>query len=471
MNHSSDAGAAELSVESSRLAVLGLGHVGLPTALSLAELGWQVTGTDSDTSKVGLVGSGCAPFYEPGLQELLSKHMKSGRFRVEGNVEEAIRAASVLFICVGTPQQEDGEADLSQVEAVARKIAQNLNGYKLIVEKSTVPAITARWIKRTIQRYAPAGAYATEKLEKEGSPLAGQASDPVHLFDVASNPEFLQEGTALQDCFSPSRVVCGVESERARKILTDLYRPLNCQIVVTDLNTAELIKHAANAFLATKISFINMVADLCEAGGGDVTQVARGIGLDPRIGRHFLNAGLGFGGYCLPKDVRAFIHLAEQHRVDFSFLKEVERINKGRVDRMLQKLRNAVWVLRGKRIAVLGLSFKPNTDDIREAPSVRMIEKLLEEGAVVRLHDPQAMPHMREVYAEQEGRLIYCSSPYEAAQDCDAVLLVTEWEEYRGMDLPRLRDLLRVPILIDGRNIYDPVRMRGLGFEYYSVGR
>jgi len=471
MKQSNDEGTAGLSFESNRLAVLGLGHVGLPTALSLAELGWQVTGTDSDTSKVRQVGSGCAPFYEPGLQELLSKHRESRRFRVEENVEEAIRSSSVLFICVGTPQQEDGEADLSQVEAVARVIAQNLNGYKLIVEKSTVPAITARWIKRTIQRYAPANTYVTKTLEQEESPMALQPSDGVHLFDVASNPEFLQEGSALQDCFSPSRVVCGVESERARQILTDLYRPLNCQIVVTDLNTAELIKHAANAFLATKISFINMVGDLCEAVGGDVTQVAKGIGLDPRIGRHFLNAGLGFGGYCLPKDVRAFIHLAEQHRVDFSFLKEVERINNGRVDRMLQKLRSSLWVLRGKRIAMLGLSFKPNTDDMREAPSVRMIGKLLQEGAVLQVHDPQAMPHMRQMYAEEEGRLTYCSSPYEAARDCDAVLLVTEWEEYREMDLPRLKDLARVPILIDGRNLYDPNRMRQLGFEYYSMGR
>ena len=445
-----------------RLAVLGMGHVGLPTALGLAELGWQVTGADSDSEKVQLIQSGQAPFHEPGLQELLEKHIHSSRFKVTDELDAAIRSARVLFLCVGTPQKENGEADLTQVESVTRMIARNLNGYKLIVEKSTVPAITANWIKRTVERYAAPGA---------AGPSATGNGAPVLNFEVASNPEFLQEGTALRDFFHPSRVVCGVESPRARDILQQIYEPLNCPLVMTDIRTAELIKHAANAFLATKISFINMVADLCEAVGADVAEVARGIGLDPRIGPAFLRAGIGFGGYCLPKDLRAFIYLAEQHHVDFSLLREVERVNQRRVDAFLAKVKEALWVLRGKTIGILGGAFKPGTDDIRESPSLKIVECLLREGAAVRVHDPRAMSNMQMILPEQPDRLAYCPSPYDAARGAEALLLLTEWEEFRDLDWMRLRKLMAVPVLVDGRNHLDPVEVTRAGFEYYCLGR
>ena len=449
------------------LSVVGLGHVGLPTALGLAELGWQVTGVDSDRDKVTRISGGQVPFYEPGLQELLSKHLESGRFRPTEDINEAIRSASVVFLCVGTPQREDGEPDLTQVEAIARTIAQHLNGYKLVVEKSTVPIITARWIKKTIQRYARATAPVAAGAGVSNA--NGEAEAPA--LDVASNPEFLQEGKALKGFLEPDRIICGVETEKAREILTAIYQPLKRPMVITDLTTAELIKHAANAFLTTKISFINTIADLCEAVGADVTQVARGIGLDPRIGPDFLQAGIGYGGYCLPKDLRAFIRLAEEHRVDFDLLKAVEKVNEQRIDYFIKKIRQVVWVLRGKTVGVLGLAFKPGTDDIREALSQKIIDRLLKEGASLQLHDPRAMANMQRVFPREAGRVSYCASPYEAARKADVLLLVTEWPEYRELDLARLRDAMEVPVLVDGRNLFDPHELRAIGFEYHSVGR
>ena len=444
--------------------------MGLPTALGLSELGWDVTGADSDSEKIALLRAGRAPFHEPGLQELLSKQHSSGKLKVTDDIEAAIRSVQILFVCVGTPQKENGEADLSQVEEVAHMIARNLNGYKLIVEKSTVPAITANWIKRTILRDCDAG---KTKGAARGSNPMGRADRNSHQpkFDVASNPEFLQEGSALRDFFQPHRIVCGVETDSAREILEQIYQPLNCPLVMTDVRTAELIKHAANAFLATKISFINMVSDLCEAIGADVSQVAHGIGLDPRIGADFLKAGIGYGGYCLPKDLRAFIHLAEQCRVDFSLLKEVERINQRRAEAFLAKVRQTLWVVRGKTLAVLGLAFKPGTDDIRESPSLKIINRLREEGAVLRLHDPMAMPNTQRVLPEEPGRLTYCSSPYEAAPGADALLLLTEWDEFRQLDWVRLRDLMALPILIDGRNHLNSEEVKQAGFEYICMGR
>lgn len=459
----------KVRAKEARIAILGMGHVGLPTALGLAEWGWEVTGADSDPQKVALLKAGQCPFYEPGLQELLSKHIASQRFQLTEDVESAIRSALILFLCVGTPQRESGEADLTQIEVLARAIARNLNQYKLIVEKSTVPVITASWIRKTIERYARVGAESNVGPADAALRRERGATNP--QFDVASNPEFLQEGKAVQGFFHPDRVVCGVESERARGILCEIYRPLQCPILVTDLNSAELIKHAANAFLASKISFINIVADLCEAVGADVTKVAHGIGLDPRVGPGFLQAGIGFGGYCLPKDLRAFIHLAEQHRVDFSLLKEVERVNQRRLEHFLSKLRQALWVLRGKTVGVLGLAYKPGTDDIREAPSVKIVERLLQEGAILRLHDPRAMPNMQPVFSEEAGRLTYCASAYEAARGAHALLLLTEWDEFRQLDLARLRTLMEVPLLVDGRNLYDPDEARRAGFEYLSIGR
>jgi len=446
-----------------RITVMGLGHVGLPMALGLAELGWPTIGADEDSKKVASLSSGKSPFYEPGLQDLLSRHLNNGRFIPTDDLEGAIRASNVMFVCVGTPQRSNGEADLSQVESVARKIGRNLDGYKLIVEKSTVPVITARWIKKTVQRYA--------KVPVLTGPEGEDSGNAELEFDVASNPEFLQEGQALQNFFHPDRIVCGVESERAWEILEEIYRPLQCPVLRTDLNTAELIKHTANAFLATKISFINMVADLCEKVDADVTQVVEGIGRDPRIGPHFLSPGIGFGGYCLPKDVRAFVHMAETCGVDFSLLKEVERVNQQRVARFLSKVRNALWVLNGKVIGVLGAAFKPNTDDIREAPSLRIVEGLLAEGASLQLYDPNAMPGVRNVFPPENYPIRYCSSPYEVAEGAHAVLVLTEWEEFRGLDLLRLREAMDVPVLVDGRNVYRPEAVRAAGFEYISIGR
>lgn len=440
-----------------QIAVIGLGHVGLPTALGFAEMGWKVVGADDDKDKVQRISEGEMPFYEPRAEELLRKYLRSGRFSVAADVSEAIEESEVLFVCVGTPQREDGSADLSQVEVVARTIAQHLNGYKLIVEKSTTPVRTAEQIKRTIQQY------------RNGD----------HQVDVAVNPEFLREGSALRDFFNPDRIVLGVESERARALLFKIYQPLldrlgstpHTCLVVTTLNTAELIKHAANAFLAMKISFINMIGDLCDAAGADVAEVARGLGLDHRIGSSFLQAGIGYGGYCLPKDLRALIHIGESQGVDVVLLKAVERINQQRIERILQKVQRAVWVLKGKTIGILGLAFKPMTDDMREAPSLKIINRLLGEGARLQLHDPLAMDSLRQLLPEEPGRLIYSPSPYEAAEGAHALLLLTEWEEYRDLDLSKLRALMEVPILIDGRNLFDPKTVRDHGFEYYGMGR
>jgi UDPglucose 6-dehydrogenase len=441
--------------EKPRIAVLGLGHVGLPTALGLVEMGWEVIGVDDDAAKVGVIQSGKAPFYEKGLDDLLARGLTSGRLTLTHCAEDAVRAATVLFVCVGTPQKDTGEADLSQVEAIVRVIARNLNGYKLIVEKSTVPAITAQWIKKTMVRFAKLG-----------------AADNLHAdFDVASNPEFLQEGRAVENIFHPDRIVLGVESDRARALLEQIYQPLNCRILVTNISTAELTKHAANAFLSTKISFINMVADMCEAVGADVSQVALGMGLDPRIGTDFLNAGIGFGGYCFPKDLRAFMYLGYEQGVDCGLLREVENINLRRTETFLKKLRQAVWVLQGKQMAVLGLAFKGGTDDIRESPALRVIKELLEEGARLRVHDPRAMEATQQELPPQAGRLEYCSSPYEAARGADVLLILTPWQEYRELDWKRIHEAMEVPVIVDGRNLLDPEVLRAADFEYVDMGR
>ncbi len=437
-----------------RIAVIGLGHIGLPTAVGFAELGWTVVGADDDRKKAEQIARGEMPFYEPQVGELLQRHLASGRFSVAPTVEEGIRQGDVLFVCVGTPQREDGSADLSQIEAVARVVARGLNGYKLVVEKSTSPVRTADQIKRTIRRYCDGG----------------------RTFDVAVNPEFLREGSACRDLFHPDRIILGVESERARDLLLEIYRPLldraaRGKVIVTDLNTAELIKHASNAFLATKISFINMIADLCEVSGADVTEVEAGLGLDPRIGPAFLGAGVGFGGYCLPKDLRALIRIGEDLGVDVRLLRAVEAINQRRVDRLIQKLEQTMWVLRGKTVGILGLAFKPGTDDVREAPSLKVVDRLLKEDVRLRLHDPRAIESMRRVLPEDAARLVYCASPYDAARGAHALVVLTEWEEYRELDLRRVAGLMETPCIIDGRNLFDPATVRGLGFEYVSVGR
>ncbi len=448
------------------IGVIGLGHVGLPTALGLADLGWSVVGADDDDAKARGIAEGRAPFYEPGLDLLLRKGLDTGKFQVAPNGAAAARRSTVLMVCVGTPQRENGSADLSRIESAGRTIAANLDGYKLIVEKSTTPVQTADRLRQSIIRYS-----------RRRSPDTGNGAAPE--FDVAANPEFLREGTALDDFFNPDRIVIGTASQRAADLLSRIYQPLFDRagrkaeeaLVVTSVNTAEIIKHASNAFLASKVSFINMVADLCEATGADVTDVAHGLGLDPRIGPHFLEAGIGFGGYCLPKDIRAFQKVAQDHGVDFSLMNEVDSINRRRIDAFIEKIRKALWVIRGKSIALWGLSFKPGTNDIRDAPSVSVVERLMAEGALLRLHDPQAMGEFQTRFPASPPQLVYADTAESAAEGVDAVALVTEWPEYGEVDLRRLRGRMSIPLIIDGRNMMDPEAVRSLGFEYYGVGR
>jgi len=431
------------------LGVFGTGYAGLVTSVCFAELGHTVTAIDKDPDIVARLSDGAPTIHEPGLQELLTTNLEAGRIRFTTQAEDAMAASDIIFLCVGTPPRSDGRADLCQVEEVARTIASLLDGYKLIVEKSTVPARTARWIDWTIRR------------------LGGSERE----FDVASNPEFLREGTAIRDFLEPDRIVIGADTERARALLLDLYRTsFACPIVVTSVTTAELIKQTANAFLATKISFINMVSDLCEELGVDVATVARGVGLDPRIGCHFLKAGLGFGGSCLPKDLSALMRVAEDKGVDVGMLREVERINTARVDRLLAKVERALWVLRHKVIGVLGVAFKSDTDDIRGAPSLGVVPRLHGAGATLRVYDPAAAPKLGALYPPAD-RLTYVKSAFEAARDAHALVILTDWDEFRSLDLGRVRSLMRTPIIVDGRNLFEPAEMQAAGFEYYSLGR
>lgn len=444
------------------IGVIGLGHVGLPTALGLADLGWRVVGVDNDAAKARLIASGEPPFYEPGLGKLLRKRLDSGDFSVESDAASAVRQSNIIIVCVGTPQREDGSADLSYIEIAGKTIAANLNGYKLVVEKSTTPVRTAERLRDSIRRYSAASGN-------------GAAPD----FDVAVNPEFLREGAALHDFFNPDRVVIGAARPRAAKLLSRVYAPLFQRAgkpaadftLITDINTAEIIKHASNAFLATKVSFMNMVADLCEATDADITHVARGLGLDHRIAPHFLQAGIGFGGYCLPKDIKAFERVADEHGVDFGLLKEVGRVNDGRVDRFIDTLSRALWVVKGKTIAVWGLSFKPLTDDVRDSPSIGVVERLLRDGARLRLHDPQAMSEFAKRFPSDPPALEYADSPEAAAHGADAALLLTEWDDYLRMDMKAVRGAMSMPLIFDGRNLLDPEALRAIGFEYYGIGR
>lgn len=433
----------------SDICVLGAGHVGLVTAACFARLGHRVMAVDKDAERIAKLQRGQSPFYEPGLEELLQEGLAQQRLSFSTEIADGVRASQIIFICVGTPPLADGRADMSQVEGVARAVAQYMDGYRLIVEKSTVPVRTSQWIKRTIGLFNRGG------IE----------------FDVASNPEFLREGSAVEDFMNPDRIVIGVESERAKELLLKLYEGFNCPILVTDINTAEIIKHASNSFLAMKISFINMVADVCERVGADVQKVAEGMGYDPRIGRAFLNAGGGYGGSCFPKDVKAFAKIAEDLGLDLKLLREVDRINESRADRLMEKVQEALWVCRGKTIGVLGLAFKPDTDDIREAVSLKMIERLIAHEARLKLYDAKAMDNMKAVFPPQEGKIDYVASPYEAAHEAEALVILTEWDEFKTLDLQRIKQLMRTPIIVDGRNIFEPEQMRELGFEYYCLGR
>jgi len=447
-----------------RLAVIGCGYVGLVTGSCLAEAGHEVVATDNDVARIETLRAGRLPIHEPGLDLVMQRACAAGRLRFTGDLAEAVGAAEAIFICVGTPPLESGEADLSAIDNVARQIAAAASSPKLVIEKSTVPAQTGEQLRRALAVY-------------------GRNSDTT--FRVASNPEFLREGTAVYDFFHPDRIVIGVEDQEAQRQLREIYRPIlegkfRCPVhqpvcpagrppafLVTTIASAELIKHASNSFLGLKISYANVIADLCERLGGDVEEVTRAMGLDPRIGPQFLNAGLGFGGFCLPKDIQAFLRLAERHGVDFTLLKETEKINKRRIDQLMEKIQKALWVVKDKRIAVLGLAFKPNTDDVRFAPAIEVVRRLLAERAVVRASDPVAMEKARAILPGVE----FIEDPYRAAQGADALLLLTEWAQYRELDWKRISREMARPLVIDARNMLSPAEMKALGFEYDCFGR
>jgi UDPglucose 6-dehydrogenase len=430
--------------------MIGSGYVGLVSGACFAEFGAQVTCVDVDASKIARLNAGAIPIYEPGLDALVARNREAGRLTFTTGLGPAVREADLVFIAVGTPTRRgDGHADLSYVYQAARDVAAHLSGYTVIVDKSTVPVGTARQVARIVRE-----------------------TNPAADFDVASNPEFLREGAAIGDFMRPDRVVLGVESERAERLLRDLYRPLNlieAPIHVTNLESAELIKYAANAFLATKISFINEISQLCEVVGADVHAVAKGMGMDGRIGRKFLHAGPGYGGSCFPKDTLALIRIAQEHGAAARIVESVVEVNAAQKARMVQKIRKALGGTEaGKVIAVLGLTFKPETDDMRDAPALAILPNLADKGALIRAHDPQGIHEARPLLP---ASLHYCEDIYEAFEGADAVVLMTEWNEYRGLDLDRVQARMRGRVFVDLRNVYEPATMRARGFDYHCVGR
>lgn len=439
------------------IGIIGTGYVGLVTGACFAEFGVFVTCVDKDHEKIRSLKRGIIPFYEPGLQDLVMRNLKEKRLRFTTDISEAVRESLVIFIAVGTPPRGDGSADMRYIDEVAKEIARHINEYKVIVTKSTVPVGTGKRIERII----------SETLSKREDNSQARSSN---LFDIVSNPEFLREGAAIDDFMRPNRVVIGAKSPQAIAIMKDLYKPLyliETPFVITDVETAELIKYTSNSFLATKISFINEIANLCEKVGADVNVVAKAIGLDQRIGPKFLHAGPGFGGSCFPKDTRAILKIAEEHGVELGIIKAAVNANERQKEIAFNKIKKGLGRLRGKTIAILGLSFKPNTDDMREAPSVYLITSLLKEKASIRVYDPAAMENAKKIFPN----LIYCEDPYDAAKGANAVVIVTEWNQFRNLDLLRIKRLLREPFFFDLRNIYTPHRMRELGFKYFCIGR
>ncbi len=447
-----------------RLSVVGCGYVGLVTGACLAEAGHDVICTDIDEQRIAKLQAGGVPIYEQHLDKILESARSAGKISYTSNAGEAIRSGDAIFICVGTPPKENGDADLSAIDHVARQIATEARTPKLVIEKSTVPARTGLELRRALTAYS------------RNSGLA---------FRVVSNPEFLREGTAVSDFLHPDRIVVGVEDEASARDMREIYRPIlersfQCPVhngtcppgsavnlLITTINSAELIKHASNSFLALKISYANVIADLCEKIGADVEEVTHAMGLDPRIGEQFLRAGLGFGGFCFPKDLQAFVHLAGTVGVDFDILKAAERVNKQRIERFFEKVRRALWVVKGKRVAVLGLAFKANTDDIRFSPALEVVKELLRQGAQVQATDPEAISRAKTLFPEAS----YHEDPYDALRDAEAALVCTEWDAYRDLDWERAGKLMARRLVVDGRNLYSPSRMRGLGFEYHSFGR
>ena len=428
------------------ICVVGTGYVGLVTGAVFADLGNDVVCVDKIRAKIDSLKTGRLPIYEPGLEEMVARNVDDGRLTFTTDLPAGVRQSDVIFIAVGTPSLETGETDLSQVEAVAAEIGRTMDRYKVVVNKSTVPVGTGELVREVVARHQPTA------IE----------------FDVVSNPEFLREGSAIEDTLRPDRIVIGATNQHAAMRLLELYAPLERPMIITDLPSAEVIKYASNAFLAAKISFINAIANVCEAAGADVTQVMKGMGLDDRIGAAFLQAGLGYGGSCFPKDIDSLIHTAGRLGYDFRMLKSVVEINRERAARLVETIRKVLSPLDDKTVAVLGLAFKPNTDDMREAKSVEVIQQLHAAGATIRAYDPVATDNARALLP---AGVTYSASPYEAAQDADAVVLVTEWNEFKFINLERLRRVLRRRVIFDGRNIWEPERMRRLGFEYHSIGR
>ena len=428
------------------ICVVGTGYVGLVTGAVFADLGNDVICVDTAREKIEGLKKGRMPIYEPGLEEMVARNVADGRLTFTTSLADGVKRSEIIFIAVGTPAKTNGETDLSAVEDVAQAIARAMDGYKVIVNKSTVPVGTGDLVREIIAKSQP-------------KPVA---------FDVVSNPEFLREGSAIEDTLRPDRIVIGAPTQQVAMTLLELYAQLGRPMIITDVPSAEMIKYASNAFLAAKISFVNAIANVCELAGADVTQVIKALGLDPRIGPAFLQAGLGFGGACLPKDVESLIQTAAMLGYDFKLLKSVAEINRERAHHLVETMRKALGPLDDKVIAVLGLAFKPNTDDMREAKSVEVVTLLHEAGAKIRAYDPVATENARRLLPRG---ITYCASPYEAAEKADALALVTEWNEFKFLNLERLRSLMRTPVIFDGRNLYEPDRMRRLGFEYYSVGR
>jgi UDPglucose 6-dehydrogenase len=430
---------------SSRITIIGTGYVGLVTGACFAEVGHNVICVDCDESKVRLLKSGGIPIYEPGLEEMVRNNMAAGRLSFTTSTQEGVENSDIIFIAVPTPPQPDGGVDLTYIERVAREIAGSMSCYKIIVDKSTVPVKTGQKVGDTIARYCKA------KVE----------------FDIVSNPEFLREGFAVEDLMKPDRIVIGVQSQRPVPAMREVYTPFNAPILVTDINSAELIKHAANSFLALKISYINAISVICEATGANVQEVANGMGMDERIGRRFLDASLGFGGSCFPKDLSAFIKISEQLGYDFGLLREVQKINSHQMDRFIKKILETLWVLKDKTIGVLGLAFKQNTDDVRMSPAIELCQRLEKEGANLRVYDPKAMDKAKAVLPNA----IYVSDMNLVPEGCDCVIIATEWPVFKKLDLERARKVMTCPIMFDGRNLFDPKEMEALGWIYKSIGR
>ena len=428
-----------------KLTIIGTGYVGLVTGACFAEVGHQVVCVDNDAAKVNVLQEGGIPIYEPGLEELVKQNTAAGRLRFTTSTAEGVEKSDVIFIAVPTPPLPDGSVDMSFLEKVAREIAGAMTSYKIVVDKSTVPVQTGDKVAETIKRYCKA-----------------QVD-----FDVISNPEFLREGFAVEDLMRPDRIVIGVRTQRPVPALKEIYAPFKAPIIVTDINSAELIKHASNSFLALKISYINAIAVLCEVTGANVQEVANGMGMDERIGRRFLQASLGFGGSCFPKDLSAFIKIAEQVGYDFRMLKEVQQINAAQMQRFVKKILETLWVLKDKTIGVLGLAFKQNTDDVRMSPAIELCQRLQKEGAILRVHDPKAMEKAKAVLKE----VTFVEDMNAVAEGCDALVIATEWDEFKKLDLERARKALTHPIMFDGRNLFDPAEMERLGFIYKSIGR